>query len=83
MRRARGYTPRPGWARFLVRVVIALSRAASCCGSSGRRRFWLHAGLWGKVGRLAWVIAAGTLSYFAVLWLLGFRLADFSRHESA
>ena len=84
MRRRRAYTPRPGWARFLARVAIALVVLGVVLWFvPGDDAFWLHAGLWGKVGRLAWVIAAGTVSYFAVLWLLGFRLADFSRHESA
>jgi len=27
------------------------------------------------------VIAAGTVTYFASLWVMGFRLRDFSRHE--
>src|SRR5438093_793194 len=47
----------------------------------GDDAFWLHAKLWAKIGQLTWVIGAGALSYFAALWLLGFRIADFSRHE--
>jgi putative peptidoglycan lipid II flippase len=84
MRRARGYTPRPGWPGFLARVVVALLVLGVVLWFiPGDDAFWLHAGLWGKVGRLSWVVGAGAVSYFAVLWLLGFRLADFSRHESA
>ena len=82
MRRDRAYTPRPGWGRFLVRVAIALIVLGVVLWFvPGDDAFWLHAGLWGKIGRLAWVIGAGTVSYFASLWLLGFRVADFNRHE--
>jgi hypothetical protein len=28
------------------------------------------------------VCAAGAVAYFAALWLLGFRIADFNRRES-
>ena len=34
-----------------------------------------------RAGKLALVIAAGTITYFASLWVMGFRLRDFSRHE--
>ena len=34
-----------------------------------------------KVSRLALIIAAGGIAYFATLWLLGFRLSDFNRRE--
>jgi peptidoglycan biosynthesis protein MviN/MurJ (putative lipid II flippase) len=39
--------------------------------------------LWQKAGRLAGVVAAGMAVYFAALYLLGFRFADFNRRESA
>jgi putative peptidoglycan lipid II flippase len=32
---------------------------------------------------MAWVLAAGAITYFAALWLMGFRLRDFNRHEPA
>jgi putative peptidoglycan lipid II flippase len=34
-----------------------------------------------RVVRLAAVCAAGAAAYFAALWLLGFRLRDFSRRD--
>ena len=49
---------------------------------AGPASFWLEAGLWTRVGRLGLVIAAGGAAYFGALWLLGFRLADFSRREA-
>ena len=48
---------------------------------SGPASFWLAASLWPKIGRLAGVCAAGAAAYFGALWLLGFRLADFSRRD--
>jgi putative peptidoglycan lipid II flippase len=82
MRRGGVYAPQPGWARFLARIAVALIVLGIVLWFvPGDDAFWLHAGLWGKIGRLAWVIGAGAVSYFAALWLLGFRLADFSRHE--
>ena len=45
--------------------------------------FWLGAGLWAKVGRLAGVCAAGGAVYLAALWLLGFRIGDFSRSDAS
>ena len=50
--------------------------------AGGDDTFWLTAGLWAKAGRLAGVVAGGAMAYFAALWLLGFRLADFNRRES-
>jgi putative peptidoglycan lipid II flippase len=32
-----------------------------------------------RVLRLSWVVLGGVASYFATLWLLGFRLSDFRR----
>jgi putative peptidoglycan lipid II flippase len=82
MRRSGVYAPLPGWAPFLARVAIALlALGVVLWFAGGDDAFWLAAGLWAKVGRLAAVIVAGGTAYFATLWLLGFRLADFDRRE--
>jgi putative peptidoglycan lipid II flippase len=76
------YTPRPGWPGFLWKLAIALCVLGGLLALiAGPPSFWLAAGLWVKVGRMAAVIAAGMLAYFGALWLMGFRLADFSRRE--
>jgi len=82
MRRQKVYSPLPGWGRFLARVTAAL---VVLCGvmwwAAGPDAFWISAGLWSKISRLGMVIGASALTYFASLWLVGFRFADFNRHE--
>jgi putative peptidoglycan lipid II flippase len=76
------YTPQPGWPGFLWKLAVALCVLGVLLAAiAGPPSFWLAAGLWAKAGRLAAVIAAGMAGYFGVLWLLGFRIADFSRRE--
>ena len=82
MRRREIYAPLPGWGSFLGRMGLALCvMGAALWWSAGPDSFWIAAGLWAKVGRLAIVVAAGALAYFGALWLLGFRIADFNRRE--
>ena len=82
MRRNNVYAPLPGWGRFLGRIAAALLvLAAVLWWSAGADAFWVSATLWVKVGRLAAVIAAGAVAYFAALWVAGFRFADFNRRE--
>jgi len=77
------YVRRPGWAGFLWKLAVALVvLGVVLVATAGPPSFWLAAGLWAKAGRIAIVIAAGVVGYFGVLWLLGFRLADFSRREA-
>jgi putative peptidoglycan lipid II flippase len=45
----------------------------------GSEQYWLTAHGWGRIVRLAWLVVAGVVSYFAVLWALGFRLQDFAK----
>ena len=81
--RKRGYyVPSAGWPLFLGKLIVALLVLAGVLiWLGGSASFWLSASLWPKVGRLAGVCAAGAAAYFAALWLLGFRLADFNRRE--
>ncbi|NDP43933.1 MAG: murein biosynthesis integral membrane protein MurJ [Aromatoleum sp.] len=83
--RKRGiYAPRPGWLPFVSKLVVALFvLAALLYAIAGPASYWLAASLWEKVLRLAGVCAAGTTVYFAALWLLGFRVADFNRRDAA
>lgn len=74
------YAPQPGWAGFLARVALALLAMGGVLGwAMGAQDFWLESRALERVARLAWVIAAGGATYFAVLFALGFRLTDFSK----
>jgi putative peptidoglycan lipid II flippase len=76
------YAPQPGWPAFFWKLVAALCALGWLLALiAGPPSFWLAAGLWAKVARMAAVVAAGMLAYFGALWLLGFRFADFTRRE--
>ena len=78
------YAPRPGWLLFVARTAVALFvLGALLLAIAGPASRWLEATLWTRVLRLSWVCAAGAAAYFAALWLLGFRLADFTRGGAA
>ncbi len=82
MRKRDIYRPMPGWGLFLWRVLAALCvLGVVLWWTGGDDSFWLAARLWAKVGRLGMIIAAGAVAYFASLWLVGFRVADFNRRE--
>ncbi len=82
LRRAGIYVPLAGWGRFLGRVAVALAALGVVLWwTAGPDELWVRIGLVAKVSRLALVIGAGALTYFAALWLLGFRFADFNRRE--
>ena len=77
------YRPRAGWLAFFAKVCIASAVLALVIVLlRGHDDLWLHARVAGKVSRLALVVAAGALAYFATLFALGFRVADFSRREA-
>jgi len=82
LRKGGSYKPEPGWFLFLCKLLVALGvLAALLYGLSGSPELWLGAGPWQRIGRLAGIIVAGIAVYFATLFLLGFRLADFDRRE--
>ena len=82
LRRRGIYRPRPGWLQFLARLVVALGVLAGVLfAAAGTPADWIGASLAERVVRLALVCGGGAAAYFAALWLLGFRLADFSRRE--
>jgi len=82
MRRARTYLPEPGWAEFLVKLVVALYLMGGALWySMGSESSWFEISAGGRAAKLAAVIAAGVIAYFGSLWMMGFRPRDFSRHE--
>lgn len=82
MRRCGAYRPEPGWGAFMLKLVIALYlMGGALWHAMGTEASWFAIAAGPRALKLALVITAGTAAYFASLWLMGFRLRDFSRHE--
>jgi putative peptidoglycan lipid II flippase len=83
LRRQGIYRPGAGWGRFLAKIAVALSTMAAVLWfGAGPDAAWLATSAMHRAARLAAVIAAGAATYFATLWLLGLRLAHFSRRAT-
>jgi len=77
------YTPQPGWPTFLFKLAIAVyAMAAVLWLGSGPDASWLAMGAAARAFHLAWIVVLGAVAYFLVLWLLGFRIADFSKRAA-
>jgi len=74
------YRPQPQWAQFGFKLALALAAmAAVLWAAMGSERWWLAA-LWQqRAAGLVGIVCLGAATYFAALWLLGFRLSDFAR----
>lgn len=84
LRRRAIYVPQPGWGGFVLKLALAVYVMGSVLWLlAGDATSWLAAGALERVARLALLVAAGGAAYFATLWLLGFRLRDFSRRAQA
>ena len=84
MRRQGIFKPQPHWLMFLLKLVIALAlMGGGLWLASGLDSEWLTQGTLTKAWRLTWVIALGMALYFSALWLMGFRLSDFSRRAAS
>jgi putative peptidoglycan lipid II flippase len=80
LRRRGIYRPQPGWPVFTLKVAIAVYvMAAVLWITTGTSAEWLAAAAAQRAARLTGVVAAGAVSYFSALGLLGFRLRDFVR----
>jgi len=74
------YRPQPGWAGFTLKVAAALAAMALALWLAAEPApWWLAARAATRFAALAGLVALGGAAYFACLWLLGFRLKDFSR----
>ena len=82
LRRNGAYTPSPGWAGFLTRVLLATAVLAAALVWAAWRIDWIglaaHAG-W-RVGLLALVLLGVALLYFVLLAIAGLRPRQFMRH---
>ncbi len=79
--RKRGiYQPEPGWGRFFLKLCIALlALGMALWFGMGTQQQWLDGHGWARIIHLAWLVLLGVAVYFAVLFALGFRLADFAK----
>jgi len=82
LRRHKIFRPQPGWMVFLVKLAAALlAMGAVLWWAMGEDTAWLTATVWWRIGRLSMLVAVGVATYFGSLWLLGFRLRDFSKRS--
>jgi putative peptidoglycan lipid II flippase len=80
LRRGALFEPQPGWRKFFLQLGGALlAMGLTLWISSGSAAGWLEGSVWMRITRLAWVVAAGAGVYFAVLWILGIRPAQFAK----
>jgi putative peptidoglycan lipid II flippase len=80
LRRSGDYLPQPGWKIFGLRLIAALAVMGTVLwlGMGGEVN-WIGAPPLERVLRLAALVAGGGAAYFGTLWLLGFRLRDFTK----
>ncbi|MFH8134113.1 murein biosynthesis integral membrane protein MurJ [Pantoea osteomyelitidis] len=84
LRKQKIFHPQPGWAAFLLRLVVAVVvMAAALWGLLQVMPAWEEGKMVWRLLRLALVCAAGGAAYFIMLALMGFRLRDFGRRTSA
>ena len=77
------YQPQPGWLIFFLKILVALTIMGTVLWfSAGSDASWLTDSTMARAGRLSWIIIAGAFSYFAALWLLGFRIKDFTKQQA-
>jgi putative peptidoglycan lipid II flippase len=82
IRRAGHYKPEAGWGAFLLKLVFALYfMGGTIWYTMGNEASWFEIAAGPRALKLALVIGAGALTYFAVLALAGIRPRHFSRHE--
>jgi putative peptidoglycan lipid II flippase len=83
--RQRGiYVPQPGWARFWLKLLVALAAMAGVLwfGVSADA-VWIERSGLARVSWLAGAVVAGALTYFGALFALGFRPRDFRRRAAS
>ena len=77
------FTPQPGWTAFLARLALALGlMAAVLVFAMGNDSTWLTGAMTARIAKLAALVVLGAVVYLGSLWMLGFRLKDFSRRVS-
>lgn len=84
LRRQQVYTPQPGWLKFTLKLTCALAlMAIALYFGMGDTKDWLRYSLMARLWRLCALVMVGAGIYFAALWAMGFRVADFKRRSVA
>jgi putative peptidoglycan lipid II flippase len=77
------YQPQPGWFVFILKILVALTiMGVVLWFSAGSDVSWFTDSTITRAGQLSWIVIAGASSYFATLWLLGFRIKDFTKQQT-
>ena len=83
LRRRGIYQPQPGWGTFVLKLALAVSvMGVAIWYASGETSAWLAAGAVHRVTWLTGIVVLGAAAYFATLWMVGFRLSDFSQRAA-
>lgn len=76
------YQPQSGWLVFFLKILTALTIMGIVLWiATGSDASWLADSAMVRAGRLSWIVILGAFSYFATLWLLGFRITDFTKQQ--
>jgi putative peptidoglycan lipid II flippase len=77
------YRPQPGWSVFVFKLAIAVyGMSGALWYAAAPDAAWLTMGAAARAGNLCWIVLVGAVAYFGSLWLLGFRVSDFSRRAA-
>ena len=74
------YQPEPGWAKFFLKIGIAVAAlGVALWFGMGAEQSWLTGSGWTRIVRLTLLVLGGIAVYFAALAAMGFRPRDFSK----
>ena len=80
LRKADIYRPHAGWLIFVLKLLAALCvMGVALYFAMGDTGAWLHYGLMKRLTYLTGLVVLGAVTYFASLYLLGFRPRDYMR----
>jgi putative peptidoglycan lipid II flippase len=83
LRRHAVYAPQPGWGKFLLKLLLAMiAMGGFLFFAVGDESRWLQLGLVTRLWQVGGLVLGGGAIYFATLFALGFRPADFRRRAA-
>jgi putative peptidoglycan lipid II flippase len=80
LRKANIYQPQAGWLVFVLKLLVALCvMGVALYFAMGDTTAWLHFGIMKRLLYIGGLVLLGGVTYFASLFLLGFRPRDYMR----